>query len=296
MNHSFDVNLAARVGILEALIISYLETNTCVNTATMMSYFIYSTEKQLAKAINHLCKLCIIKVDGETAIVNSDLLELAREGAKITIAKDSTIKIDEVPDFTYSEDSIEYMLSALLLEKILENKPDFKRPVLQRWAEHMNKLINLDKKSPEKIMQIIEMCQADSFWHKNILCAATLRRQFDRLELKFLPSRVRIPVQDLKLTTYYIDYFTKKFTDGTLKVEQSEEMYTKFIEAANNTVDLAERTKSLSKKKIVDLFTSFLDSEFEKQKTITPNFIGSFFTWKIKFPQYIKQIYPEIKL
>ncbi len=84
----------------------------------------------------------------------------------------------------YSEDSIEYKLSALLLKLILERYPRFKQPDLQKWALHIDRLIRLDKHPPDEIEKVIRWCQQDAFWQNNILSTEKLRKQYDQLALK----------------------------------------------------------------------------------------------------------------
>ena len=79
-------------------------------------------------------------------------------------------------------------LSSLLLSKIRERKPDYKEPNLQMWAKSVDLMIRLDKRTPERIEKVILWCQADDFWQNNVLSTATLRRQFDQLELKMRKS------------------------------------------------------------------------------------------------------------
>lgn len=81
----------------------------------------------------------------------------------------------------YDEDSIPYRSAKYLLKKIREFKPDFKEPDLQKWADHMRKLIELDKRDPKEIGRVIDWVTQDSFWKTNILCTETLRRQWDKV-------------------------------------------------------------------------------------------------------------------
>jgi len=84
----------------------------------------------------------------------------------------------------YSPHSDEWKLSALLLDGILERKPDFRRPEIPRWAQDMDGMIRLDGRSPERIEAVIRWCARDPFWSHNILSVAKLRKHFDRLELQ----------------------------------------------------------------------------------------------------------------
>jgi len=84
----------------------------------------------------------------------------------------------------YSPNSEEFRLSIFLLEEIQKRKPDFKKPNLQKWAIHIDRMIRLDDRTPERIKEIIEWCQQDDFWQNNILSTEKLRIQFDKLELQ----------------------------------------------------------------------------------------------------------------
>ncbi|MFA5382086.1 MAG: hypothetical protein WC356_02890 [Candidatus Micrarchaeia archaeon] len=97
-------------------------------------------------------------------------------------------------------------LAVLLFKKITDRKPDFKKPDLQKWAEHIDKMIRIDNRKPETIEKIIIWCQADcgdggkwKGWQNNILSTAKLREKFDKLELamnaKIAPAKTNQPKQ-----------------------------------------------------------------------------------------------------
>ncbi len=102
----------------------------------------------------------------------------SRWGDNTVITKVSKVKVN------YSQNSNEFRLSSLLIERIIKRKPDFKKPNLQSWAGHIDKMIRLDNRKPARIREIIQWCQSDDFWQNNILSTAKLRKQFDKLELK----------------------------------------------------------------------------------------------------------------
>jgi len=77
-----------------------------------------------------------------------------------------------------------WRLGEVLVNSILESKPDFRRPSLERWARDMDRLLRLDGRTPERIEAVIRWCRADPFWSANILSPASLRKHFDRLELE----------------------------------------------------------------------------------------------------------------
>lgn len=86
---------------------------------------------------------------------------------------------------TYAEDSAEYRLADRLRSRILENLPTARVPKdLNKWADEVRRLIELDHKAPGQIAKVIDFCQRDTFWQSNILSGKSLREQYDRLVLK----------------------------------------------------------------------------------------------------------------
>ena len=84
----------------------------------------------------------------------------------------------------YSEDSIPFQLSQLLLIEILQHIPRFILPDLQKWAEEMDKIIRIDQRPVEEIRAVILFAQHDPFWQNNILSVGKLRKQYDMLNGK----------------------------------------------------------------------------------------------------------------
>lgn len=89
----------------------------------------------------------------------------------------------------YSCESLPYLLSELLLNKILEHSPSFKKPDLQQWSRQMDLLIRIDQRPPEEVKAVILYAQADVFWQGNILSAKKLRKQYDQLNYKRIHAR-----------------------------------------------------------------------------------------------------------
>ena len=84
----------------------------------------------------------------------------------------------------YSPNSDEYQTSELLFSLIQQRDPRAKSPDYQKWAVHVDRLIRLDKRSPEQIKVVVNWCQNDDFWKNNILSTEKLRKQFTQLVLK----------------------------------------------------------------------------------------------------------------
>ncbi|MDD3878977.1 MAG: hypothetical protein PHP26_03180 [Syntrophomonas sp.] len=89
----------------------------------------------------------------------------------------------------YSPDSLPYQLSELLLNKILEHLPGYKKPDLQKWAWQMDAVMRLDRRPPEEVKAVIIFAQGDSFWRGNILSVDKLRKQYDQLNSRRLQAR-----------------------------------------------------------------------------------------------------------
>lgn len=96
--------------------------------------------------------------------------------------KRKTIKETKI----YSPDSTPYKFAELLLAKILEHLPGFKKPDLNKWAWQMDALMRLDHRSPEEVEAVIRFAQTDPFWKTNILSVEKLRKQYDQLNAKRL--------------------------------------------------------------------------------------------------------------
>lgn len=109
----------------------------------------------------------------------------------------------------HSKESEGFRLASLLGEIILARKPDYKQVLTaqknnwQGWAVHIEKMLRLDNRKPDAIKKVIEWCQADAGdggkwggWQNNVLSTATLRSQFDRLELAMRNSK---PKEALKI-------------------------------------------------------------------------------------------------
>ncbi len=104
----------------------------------------------------------------------------------------------EVRKKTFSSDSAEVRLAELLFSLIRKRNPEHKAPDLQAWARHVDFMIRLDKRPPERIEEVIRWASRDLFWSRNILSTAKLREKFDALTMKMGgPTKSRINRGDL---------------------------------------------------------------------------------------------------
>lgn len=81
----------------------------------------------------------------------------------------------------YEEDSKPYKLARYLMDEIRKNLPEFKEPDLQKWADEMRKIIEIDKRDPRQVAQLIKWTQQHHFWWKNVMSPAKLKKQYVRL-------------------------------------------------------------------------------------------------------------------
>jgi len=81
-------------------------------------------------------------------------------------------------------------VSEYLLSKILINKPNFKRPNLEKWSNDIDLAIRIDKRTEQELMACIDWIYTDrgSFWIPNILSAKKLREKFDTMESQMMKS------------------------------------------------------------------------------------------------------------
>jgi len=76
-------------------------------------------------------------------------------------------------------------LSTLLLTVHRKEIPDFlsgkDKDVIPRWADDIEKLIRIDKKTPETIREVILWAKSDNFWFSNIMSGKKLREKYETL-------------------------------------------------------------------------------------------------------------------
>ncbi|MFQ7605747.1 MAG: replication protein [Enterococcus avium] len=80
----------------------------------------------------------------------------------------------------YDPDSNYYQLAERLFKQICQNQ-EIKQPNLNRWADDIRKMIEIDKRTEDQVSQMIDWSQADSFWAANILSAKKLREKYDTM-------------------------------------------------------------------------------------------------------------------
>jgi phage replication O-like protein O len=113
-----------------------------------------------------------VKNDTRTSVKNDTKTSVKNDTHK----RQKTIK--------YNPNSDEVRVAHLLFSLIQERNPDHKKPDIQEWAIHIDRMIRLDNRTVEGIEKIIHWCQEDGFWQNNIISTKKLREHYDQLKLK----------------------------------------------------------------------------------------------------------------
>lgn len=98
----------------------------------------------------------------------------------------------------FTSDTLPFQLSELLLNKILEHSPGYKKPDLQKWAWQMDAILRIDQRTADEVKAVILFAQGDLFWRGNILSVEKLRKQYDQLNYKRLHARASPGSQQYK--------------------------------------------------------------------------------------------------
>lgn len=93
----------------------------------------------------------------------------------------------------YDDDSIHYQLADRLFQKILLNNPEYKQPNLQKWADDIRLMMDIDKRNEEQIIYVIDWCQTHQFWKTNILSVSKLREKYDQLVIQIKAGKTDKP-------------------------------------------------------------------------------------------------------
>lgn len=151
-------------------------------------------KSSLVRAIKNLEKMNLIykKVNGATCVYGFikdyslwkpfTKKQIVYQKVKNRLLKSNPQKI--ITKEIYCQTSSEVRLSELLSSLIRQRNPNFKQPDIQKWATHIDRMLRLDNRPVDGVGEVIQWCQADTFWQSNILSTAKLREKYDQLYLK----------------------------------------------------------------------------------------------------------------
>ena len=95
---------------------------------------------------------------------------------------------------------------------------DKREDTLKRWANDIEKIHRLDKRSWGEISDVLTFAISDDFWSRNILSGAKLRKQFSALKQKIptAKSNTMIPIKATKHSDTHVKIFflDKKLASG----------------------------------------------------------------------------------
>lgn len=132
-------------------------------------------EEYLVIDINDVINLDNVCIN---SINDTDNTQRRVKETKVNKSKDSSKN-------KFSDDSLPIKISKHLYKKILANDPKAKKPNLQTWAGHVDKLIRLDNRNDEvEIKQVIDFATSSDFWKSNILSTEKLRKQYSTLKIQ----------------------------------------------------------------------------------------------------------------
>lgn len=84
----------------------------------------------------------------------------------------------------FGPESEELKISTKLWDAIKANNHEAKKPDLQKWADEVRKMHELDHRPFDKISRMVDWSQADGFWKTNILSPEKLRKHYDQMAAK----------------------------------------------------------------------------------------------------------------
>lgn len=128
------------------------------------------------------------------------------------------IKENKRKENIYTSDSFPMEAARKLRDGTLALFPKQKVPQndneLTKWAEHIDKMVRLDNRSEQDIVDVIGFALQDDFWKLNIRSADKLRKQFDNLYVKMTATGKKsvLPKKDLKKnqTEKYLEQIEKE--------------------------------------------------------------------------------------
>ena len=100
---------------------------------------------------------------------------------------------EKISDAKFDENSDEIKIVNYFIEKLKGVNKNIKVPNSlknkQKWATEIHRLINIDGKNREEVCKVIAFATKDDFWCSNILSPTSLRKHFDRLNIKMQKNK-----------------------------------------------------------------------------------------------------------
>lgn len=111
-------------------------------------------------------------------------------------------------------------LAKYFFERIREMKPDFKPPNLTKWTKSFENILKLDKRSPEKIREVIDWLASSKAKFTYIQSPTKLRERFDEQEMRMNAERQsKIIDHNRQYAIYISKQYPKQYYDLTFNKE-----------------------------------------------------------------------------
>lgn len=102
-------------------------------------------------------------------------------------------------------------VATFLFQSISAIKEDFLPPNMKRWAVEVGRLMRIDKRKKEEVLETIKWVIQDSFWRSVILSPTALRKHYDSLQLKRTYKKApHVPLESIKDVRGYVQSLAQK--------------------------------------------------------------------------------------
>lgn len=153
-------------------------------------------------------------------------------------------------------------LLVLFKSFLLSLKSDFKLPSSDNeWLVELNRMLRIDKRTPEEIERVILWLRTAPFWSMKVLSIPKFRKQFDRLQLemgnstlKAKEEKAQVKEENRQLLTEFANLLCANINDACVVDHiKNEEHY--FRDSSKALII----KYSLSKAEILDLISQKYD-------------------------------------
>ena len=215
---------------------------------------------------------------------------------------DTTTKIKPpVPesDKRYEKDSIEYTLSALLIDLVNKRSnvysrymdlPEYVELLTQKHAYYFDRLLNKDGKDIHELLSVFEWSQQNDFWKQNIKSSYKFREKYDTILGQMEEKSVEAMAADEfpLVTEKFLKVFRALISNPSYKPSVKEQ--NKFVEASRRAVEFYI-PRNISQDYWAEYLMRCLEKNFlNGGLTIYPGNFNSDHTWNILMPQYLAEI------
>jgi Lin1244/Lin1753-like, N-terminal len=170
-----------------------LEDYNILTSRRIQKHYLLSAWRR--KRVDVINEFILIDIhDDKYSKVNVNIIDLnadiytTRKGkerkGKDSKGKDSKEKkTPKTPTQKLTLTEVQLSLIEFLKDRITENNPDYlpSSNYKQSWGKDLDKMMRLDKRTPERIREVIDWCQSSDFWKPNIQSFKKLRDKFNIL-------------------------------------------------------------------------------------------------------------------